>query len=203
MNDMTDKLERPGRAGTGPLLRGVNHLALTTEDMKATTEFYSDVMGLPLIHAMKVPPGVGVGPKNRGNPPYECIRHYFWDMGADSILAFFEIPKGEKGRSDRDAIGGMQHVAFAISAANFEAMITRLKDHGVELDGPTEILPNIYSVYFYDPNGIRLELCCKPSQGEEQRVIETFMQTRQAAAAELQTLEADRAWVDRMTGSLA
>ena len=26
---------------------------------------------------------------------------------------------------------------------------------------------------------------------------------RQAAAADLQTLEADRAWVDRMTGSLA
>jgi catechol 2,3-dioxygenase-like lactoylglutathione lyase family enzyme len=79
---------------TPPLTRGVHHLALCTDDMKATVDFYVDVLGMPLVHAMKVPPGLGTGPRNRGNPPYEEVRHYFFDMGNDSLLAFFEIPKG-------------------------------------------------------------------------------------------------------------
>ena len=103
--------------------RGIHHLALTTEDMKATTEFYVNVVGMPLVHAMKVPPGLGSGPGNRGNPPYEEIRHYFFDMGNDSLLAFFEIPAGEKPQSDRDAIGGMQHIAFVVTPAQFEDML--------------------------------------------------------------------------------
>ena len=49
--------------------------------MKATIDFYVEVLGVPLVHAMKVPPGLGTGPRNRGNPPYEEVRHYFFDMG--------------------------------------------------------------------------------------------------------------------------
>ena len=111
-----------GRAAT----RGVHHLALTTEDMKATTDFYVGVVGMPLVHAMKVPPGLGTGPGNRGNPPYEEIRHYFFDMGNDSLLAFFEIPKGAEPPAKRDAIGGMQHCAFAVTPRNFAALQARL-----------------------------------------------------------------------------
>ncbi len=39
--------------------RGVHHLALCTDDIKKTTEFYTRVLGMPLIHALKVPPGLG------------------------------------------------------------------------------------------------------------------------------------------------
>src|SRR6201997_4930590 len=53
-----------------PTTRGVHHLALCSDDMKATIDFYVDVLGMPLVHAMKVPPGLGTGPGNRGNPPY-------------------------------------------------------------------------------------------------------------------------------------
>ena len=149
--------------------RGVHHLALTTEDMKATTEFFVNVIGMPLVHAMKVPDsGVGTGPGNRGNPPWECIRHYFFDMGNDSLLAFFEIPKGEKPQSDRDAIGGMQHCAFSVTAQRFEEIQQRLTRHGVPYDGPIDILPGMVSIYFRDPNGIRLEACCHPAEGESQ-----------------------------------
>ena len=73
--------------------RGIHHLALNTDDMRTTVDFYSKVVGMPLVHAMKVPPGLGTGPGNRGNPPYERIRHYFFDMGNDSLLAFFEMPR--------------------------------------------------------------------------------------------------------------
>jgi glyoxylase I family protein len=99
-----------------PTTRGVHHLALCTDDMKATIDFYVEVLGMPLVHAMKVPPGLGTGPGNRGNPPYERVRHYFFDMGNDSLLAFFEIPKGKEPAGNRNAIGAMQHCAFVVAA---------------------------------------------------------------------------------------
>src|SRR5918995_6352897 len=110
-----------------PIARGVHHLALNTDDMKATLDFYVGVLGMPLVHALKVPPGLGTGPANRGNPPFENIRHYFLDAGGDSLVAFFEIPKGAKPKGDRDAIGTMQHVSFAVSEARFNDLKERIE----------------------------------------------------------------------------
>ena len=169
--------------------RGIHHLALNTEDMRMTVDFYTKVVGMPLVHAMKVPPGLGTGPGNRGNPPYEAIRHYFFDMGNDSLLAFFEIPRGAEPKAKRDAIGGMQHVAFAATPRNFAAIQKRLKKAGVPFDGPINVLPGLVSVYFMDPNGIRLEACCQPAAKEKPRVIGSVAQKRAAARAELESIE--------------
>ena len=58
-------------AGT-PGTRGVHHLALTTEDMQVTTDFYVRIVGMPLVHAMKVPAGTQPGMvfrlRNKGIP---------------------------------------------------------------------------------------------------------------------------------------
>ncbi len=199
----TNTLDRTDTAAGAVVTRGVHHLALTTEDMKVTTEFYVKVVGMPLVHAMTVPPGVGIGPGNRGNPPFEEIRHYFFDMGNDSLLAFFEIPRGEKKPVDRDDIGGMQHVAFAVTVERFAEIQARLAEHGVKYDGPIDILPGLQSVYFYDPNGIRLEACCQPSAGGAPTVIDSVIQTREAAAGELESLGAGDDWVAAMTANLA
>jgi catechol 2,3-dioxygenase-like lactoylglutathione lyase family enzyme len=121
-----------------PTLRGVHHLALCTDDMKATIDFYVDVLGMPLVHAMKVPPGLGAGPGNRGNPPYEQVRHYFFDMGNDRFLAFFEIPKGKEPPGNRNAIAAMQHCAFVVSSpssvAIFEIEIGEIIDRTGSID---------------------------------------------------------------------
>src|SRR5689334_15097068 len=140
---------------------GVHHLALNTDDMKMTVDFYAGVLGMPLVHAMKVPPGLGTGPGNRGNPPFEEIRHYFFDMGRDGLLAFFEMPKGKKQRGDRNALGAMQHVSFAVSPESQKRICAQLKAANVPFDGPMEILPGIFSIYVFDPNDIRLELSCQ------------------------------------------
>ena len=182
--------------------RGVHHLALTTEDMKTTADFYVDVVGMPLVHAMKVPPGIGTGPGNRGNPPYENLRHYFFDMGNDSLLAFFEIPKEAEPKARRDAIGGMQHCAFAVTPEQFEALMGRLRSRDVRFDGPFESLPGLQSIYFFDPNGIRLEACYEPAAGGTQRVVDSVLQTRAEASEELRTVGAGPEWMKRMTGAL-
>src|SRR5271165_6442053 len=62
-----------------PTTRGVHHLALCTDDMKATIDFYVEVLGMPLVHAMKVPPGLGTGPdravlSSHGRAAYRALR---------------------------------------------------------------------------------------------------------------------------------
>ena len=183
--------------------RGVHHLALCTDDMKATVDFYVDVLGMPLIHAMKVPPGLGTGPQNRGNPPYEAIRHYFFDMGNDSLLAFFEIPQGAEPRGNRNAIGAMQHCAFVVTPQRFKEIEDRLKRAGLEYIGPIPQLPGLVGIYLIDPNGIRLEFACQPADGEAQAVVECVKQTQEEAAHELATLPgASEAWVAKRVAGL-
>jgi catechol 2,3-dioxygenase-like lactoylglutathione lyase family enzyme len=183
--------------------RGVHHLALCTEDMKATVEFYTRVLGMPLIHAMKVPPGLGTGPGNRGNPPYEEIRHYFFDMGNDSSIAFFEIPKGAEPNSNRNAVGAMQHCAFVVTPERFREIERRLTQHSVPYNGPLPQLPGLLGIYFFDPNGIRLEFACQPADGDAPVVMRCLTQTKEEARRELVTLAGgDEAWLAEMTAAL-
>jgi catechol 2,3-dioxygenase-like lactoylglutathione lyase family enzyme len=182
---------------------GVHHLALNTDDMKMTVDFYVGVLGMRLVHAMKVPPGLGTGPGNRGNPPFEEIRHYFFDMGRDGLLAFFEMPKGAKPRGDRNALGAMQHVSFAVSPESQARIRARLEAAKVPYDGPLEILPGIFSIYVFDPNDIRLEFSCQPKNGEgEPAIVPQVTQTKDEALAELRTLTGDKQWLDRATAGL-
>ncbi len=183
--------------------RGVHHLALCTDDMKATTEFYTRVLGMPLVHAMKVPAGLGVGPKNRGNPPYEEIRHYFFDMGNDSLMAFFEIPKGAEPKGNRNAIGAMQHCSFVVTPRRFEEIEQRLKQHDVPYNGPIPQLPGLNGIYFFDNNGIRLEFACQPEDGDNPGVLACVTQTVDEAGSELATLPGvDPRWIAEMTVAL-
>jgi catechol 2,3-dioxygenase-like lactoylglutathione lyase family enzyme len=183
-----------------PISRGVHHLALNTDDMKLTMDFYVGVLGMPLVHALKVPPGLGSGPGNRGNPPFENLRHYFFDAGGDSLLAFFEMPRGAKGKGDRDAIAAMQHVSFAVTTERFDEVVKRLNQNHVPVLGPIHVGADTWSIYFYDPNGIRLEFSHQNEAAP--RVVERWRQTRAEALAELRTLTPDANWLETMVAHL-
>ena len=100
------------RAGDGkPALRGIHHLAIVTEDMRGTLDFYVRVLGLPLVHALTTSSNVN-STHGKGAPPFKGIPHLFLDMGGDSLLAFFEYPRGAVGAADRDRLGAMQHVSL-------------------------------------------------------------------------------------------
>jgi catechol 2,3-dioxygenase-like lactoylglutathione lyase family enzyme len=185
---------------TQPLARGVHHLALNTDDMKKTLDFYVRVLGMPLVHALKVPPGLGTGPENRGNPPFENIRHYFLDAGGDSLLAFFEIPSGAKPKADRDAIGTMQHVSFAVSDSRFNEIVERIREAKLSFLGPIDVGCDTWSIYFFDPNGIRLEF--SHQKEAEPKVVERWRQTRAEALAELRTLSQDEKWLETLVAHL-
>jgi len=188
--------------GNLPPSRGIHHLALNTDDMKMTIDFYTGVLGMPLVHALKVPPGVGIGPGNRGNPPFENLRHYFFDAGGDTMVAFFEMPKGEKQIGDRNALAAMQHCSFTVTERRFHEMVARLEAAQVPLIGPVDVGAGTFSVYFFDPNGIRLEYSYQVGDGDDVRVVERWTQSGDEALQELRTLSNDPDWLAKVTQHL-
>jgi catechol 2,3-dioxygenase-like lactoylglutathione lyase family enzyme len=182
-------MNQPPELRPGPT-RGIDHLAFVTDDLPATMDFYTRVLEMQLVHVRRVP-----FERDRGQPPYDNLRHYFFSMGNDSLLAFFEFPKG-LAKQNRDLPGGMQHVAFHVAPERFDAMVDRVKACGVDVIGPVPLGGRFWSAYFYDPNGIRLEIATDRS-GEDRSVVESVLQTEEEARAELATLFADPADVER------
>ena len=189
-------------AGNGkPGLRGIHHLALVTEDMKGTLDFYVRVLRMPLVHALTTSAMV-TSTHGKGAPPFRAIPHLFLDMGGDSLLAFFQYPKGAVGPADRDRLGAMQHVSFACGPKRFHEMLERVKAAGVTIvGGPVKVIdPAIHSFYFFDPvNGTRLEVVAD-FEGDEHdlRLVRSVDQDEATIREELAKVSDDAAWIDEM-----
>ena len=186
-----------GKAG----LRGIHHLAIVTEDMRATLDFYVRVLRMPLVHALTTSANV-TSTHGKGAPPFRAIPHLFLDMGGDSLLAFFEYPKGAVGASERDRIGAMQHVSFACGKKRFYETLERVKAAGVAIvGGPVLVIePAIHSFYFFDPvNGTRLEVVADFDGDEHDlRLVRSVDQSEAVLRAELAKVSDDQAWIDEM-----
>ena len=188
-----------------PLLRGIHHLALNTGDMRGTLDFYVRVLGMRLVHGLKTPPHMPGGAHGDGTPPYPEIPHFFLDMGGDSLLAFFEYPKGIA-KANRDALGAMQHVSFACGPKRHAEMLERVNAHGVEITaGPLLIIPPaIYSFYFFDPNGIRLEIVTDRTGPEEDfALVRSCVMAESEMRAQLRSIGGDDRWIDGMIAAQA
>jgi catechol 2,3-dioxygenase-like lactoylglutathione lyase family enzyme len=131
-------------------------------------------------------------------PPYDNLRHYFFDIGNDSLFAIFEYPKGLP-RQNRDHIGGMQHVH--VTPDRFDVLIERVRACGVNIIGPVPLGGRFLSAYVFDPFGIRLEFATDRI-GVQRSVVESVLQTESEARAELETLFPDtrdvERWLSRM-----
>jgi catechol 2,3-dioxygenase-like lactoylglutathione lyase family enzyme len=130
-----------------PRWRGINHLALITNDMDATTRFYHGVLGARLVATI-------------GTPGF---RHYFFEFGPQQTVAFFEYVDADiepfakpAGIPDPRAIQ-FDHLSFNLADEEaLESLRRRLKEHGCEV---TDVVDHqvMHSIYFTDPNGIALE----------------------------------------------
>lgn len=132
-------------------LEGVHHVAYRCRDAKETVTFYRDMLGMEFKLAIaedQVP--------STGEPdPY---MHVFLDAGNDNVLAFFELPTKADMDRDRNTPEWVQHIAFKV--ADREVLLehkARLEAAGIDVLGPTD--HGVFdSIYFFDPNGHRLEL---------------------------------------------
>src|SRR6185503_7615566 len=113
-------------------LGGINHVALVCSDMERTVDFYSNVLGMPLIKSLDLPGGIG--------------QHFFFDAGNGDCVSFFsfaEAPDRVPGLSSPEAIPGigdivsavstMNHLEFHVPAEKFDEYRQRLENKGVRV----------------------------------------------------------------------
>ena len=140
-------------------IRKIHHVAYRCRDAKETVEWYGRYLGLDFILAIaedEVP--------STGEPdPY---MHVFLDAGGGNVLAFFELPNQPQMGRDPNTPEWVQHLALEVeSVEELLAVKARLEADGIEVVGPTD--HTIFkSIYFFDPNGHRLELAANTATEE-------------------------------------
>ncbi len=132
-------------------LERIHHVAYRCKDAKETVEFYERVLGMRYTNAFSEDyvPSTGA---------YDPYMHVFLDCGGGNVLAFFELPNQPEMSRDLQTPAWVQHLAFEV--ADMDALLSakaHIEGQGVDVLGPTH--HGIFkSIYFFDPNGHRLEL---------------------------------------------
>ena len=134
-----------------PLLQRIHHVAYRCRDAKQTVEWYAKHLGTNFVLAI----AENNVPSTGAPDPY---MHVFLDAGQGNVLAFFELPNAPPMGRDGNTPEWVQHIAFKVASLDeLHAAKARLEAAGIEVVGPTE--HTIFkSIYFFDPNGHRLEL---------------------------------------------
>ncbi len=159
-------------------ISGLNHFAWRCRNAEETRHFYEDILGLPLVHVIKgdIVPSTG---------EYSPHVHIFFRMGDGSYVAFFDLGDGGVTMPDPDTPAWVNHLALQVPTMDdLLAARARLEAHGIAVLGPTDH-HIMTSIYFFDPNGLRLELTVRTASAAEMD---------QAAAEAHARL---RAWTDR------
>ena len=149
----------------------IHHVAYRCRDAAETVEFYWRVLGLEFTTAFaedEVP--------STGEPdPY---MHVFLDAGGGNVLAFFELPERPDMDRDRNTPEWVQHIALEVADMDaLHAAHAHIEAEGIAVTGP--VFHGVFqSIYFFDPNGHRIELACNigtPEQYAELRRIAPLM----------------------------
>ncbi len=150
-------------------IKQIHHVAYRCKDAKATAKFYKDYLNMELLVSIseeKVP--------STGEPdPY---MHIFLDAGMGNILAFFEITGAKEMSRDLNTPLWVQHIAFELES--LEALTKAKKEleaKGLNVIGITDH-SIIKSIYFFDPNGHRLELTCRTGTEAELKMLKDVSQ---------------------------
>lgn len=152
-------------------LSRIHHVAYRCKDANATVAFYGRVLGMEYTTAFAEDhvPSTGA---------YDPYMHVFLDAGGGNVLAFFELPEQPAMGRDANTPEWVQHIAFEVpDMAALLAAKAHIEAEGIDVLGPT--FHGIFrSIYFFDPNGHRLELACNigtPEQYAELRRVAPLM----------------------------
>lgn len=137
-----------------PKIKGLYHFSFPCRDGEETRNFYEDILGLPLVNCMTAERVPSTGEEK----PYA---HFFFEMADGSYMAFFDLGENEMPLPSPNTPAWVMHFAMEMdSIDDVLAMKKRLNDAGVQT---TDIIDHefINSIYFFDPNGLRLEVTAR------------------------------------------
>lgn len=121
---------------------GVHHQAFICSDVEQTIAFYQGLLEFPLTDLFQ-------------NRDYEGSTHFFFDIGNGNAIAFFDFP-GLGLDPYQEVLGGHHHLAISMPEDNWRRIRAKLDDAGIEY------WEHQTSLYFTDPDGLRLELLGEP-----------------------------------------
>ncbi len=143
----------------------IHHAAYRCKDAKETVEWYAKNLNMDFVLAI----AEDLVPSTKAPDPY---MHIFLDAGGGNVLAFFELPNSPEMGRDENTPAWVQHMAFEVdSMETLLAAKAKLEANGVEVLGPTN--HTIFkSIYFFDPNGHRLELATNTGTPEMYKTLD-------------------------------
>ena len=143
-------------------IKGLHHYAYRCRDAEETRAFYEDLLGLPLAHLIRLDHVPSTG-------EYCPYVHIFFEMKDGSFIAFFDLGDNERAEPSPNTPAWVNHLALEVPDRDeLLRAKARLEAAGVEVLGVTDH-HIIESIYFFDPNGIRLELTVRAIEDAELR----------------------------------
>lgn len=170
-------------APADPVLR-LHHFAWRCRDAEETRAFYEDLLGMKLAHIVRAE----TVPSTGEHCPYV---HLFFQMADNSFIAFFDLGDDQQALPSPNTPAWVNH--FAMKVASLEVLQrfkTRLQAAGVEVLGITDH-GFVRSIYFFDPNGIRLEFTVDM---EDEHVSQAAIDEAHARLAAWNQEKAQRRW---------
>lgn len=162
-------------------IRRIHHVAYRCHDAKQTVDFYREVLGMRFLMAF----AEDRVPSTKEPDPY---MHVFLDAGGGNVLAFFELPTRPTMGRDPNTPTWVQHIALELQTLDeLELARKRLLEKGIDVLGPVDH-GVFHSIYFFDPNGHRLELAVNTGTPEQlaraaavaEPMLEEWTRTRRA-----------------------
>jgi lactoylglutathione lyase len=146
-------------------IKQIHHVAYRCKDAKATVEWYVKHLNMDFVLAI----AEDEVPSTKAYDPY---MHVFLDAGNGNVLAFFELPTQPEMGRDENTPAWVQHLALEVgSMEELLAAKERLMAAGIDVLGPTN--HTIFkSIYFFDPNGHRLELAVNTGTPEMMKKLD-------------------------------
>ncbi len=126
--------------------QGVHHITLVGAQRQTSIDFWEGVLGMPFVF-------------EQPNLDNESESHLYFDPGDGRLITVFtnEAREGAGPPEDDKIAGRVHHLAFSLSKATFDQVVTRLDERGVSHSGVKD-RGFMDSIYFHDPLGLLIEL---------------------------------------------
>ncbi len=115
-------------------VEGMNHFTILTDDVDGTVDFYDELLGLT------------AGPR----PNFDFHGAWLYAGGAPILHVIGGRPKSEL------KPGVIDHMAF--TGRDLSGTLAKLKARGIEHTCRRQVGSGVWQVFFFDPNGARVEI---------------------------------------------
>ena len=133
-----------------PNILGLHHYAYKCKNLNETIHFYQNILNLPYVHRIDEDYVPSTG-------EYDPYSHIFFQLKDGSHIAFFDTKDNEIAKYN--CSDWINHISFNVeSLEDLNKAKEKLIQNNIDVIGPTKHDNFITSIYFFDPNGLRLEL---------------------------------------------